>query len=185
MRAAEPCLIFKDDATHDWLFVVGRQDLRYDTKGMCDKRLPLVNPLGALLQTVSSISSPLLFPRRDVFHGDERPSLGARSLHDLIQEFQSRLRRVRAHDARSREQVRRQLLREAGGMDYDQIQGEFNRLAKSLRWPSQSTLKDLRHLFSTSLENSGVPLFYRRYLMRQSPGQSPVVTYTHINELRQ
>lgn len=27
--------------------------------------------------------------------------------------------------------------------------------------------------------------FYRRYLMGQSPGKSPIVVYTHLNELRQ
>ena len=37
----------------------------------------------------------------------------------------------------------------------------------------------------SSLENAGVPLFYRRYLMGQSPGTSPVTTYTHLNQLRE
>ena len=69
-------------------------------------------------------------------------------------------------------------------MNYDRIQHEFQGLARQLGWPRQATLKDLRHLFSTTLENSGVAEFYRRYLLGHSPGKSPIVTYTHLNQLQ-
>jgi hypothetical protein len=45
-------------------------------------------------------------------------------------------------------------------------------------------LKDVRHLFATTLGNAGMPEFYRRYLMGHSPGKAAIVTYTHLNELR-
>ena len=70
------------------------------------------------------------------------------------------------------------------GLNYDQIEHEFHSIAGRLQWPQAATLKDFRHLFSTCLENSGVPEFYRRYFMGQSPGKTPIVTYTHLNELQ-
>jgi len=48
----------------------------------------------------------------------------------------------------------------------------------------QATLKDFRHLFNTSMQNAGMPEFYRRYLLGQSPGRSALVNYTHLNDLR-
>ena len=70
-------------------------------------------------------------------------------------------------------------------MNYDHIQGEFQSLARRLQWPPQATLKDLRHLFATTLNNAALPESYRRYLMGQSPGKAALVAYTHLNELRQ
>jgi integrase len=75
-------------------------------------------------------------------------------------------------------------LHEAGGLNYDHIQGEFQRLARRLGWPPPATLKDLRHLFATTLHNAALPESYRRYLLGQSPGQAALVAYTHLNELR-
>jgi hypothetical protein len=68
-------------------------------------------------------------------------------------------------------------------MGYDDVEQEFQALARRLRWPRQATLKDLRHLFATTLNNAGVPEAYRRYLLGQSPGRAAVVAYTHLNEL--
>ena len=186
LRASEPCQVFRDDMTQDWIHVLGRPEMGYDTKGLCDKRLPLVAPLEQLLCDFGgSPGSILLFPRRTIWDAQEKPQLAVSSVDDLILEYQRRVRKLPHADAVARDKVRVKLLKDAGGMTYDQIQGEFLRLAKQLNWPKKSTLKDFRHLFSTSLENAGVPLFYRRYLMGQSPGQTPIVTYTHINELRQ
>jgi hypothetical protein len=46
-------------------------------------------------------------------------------------------------------------------------------------------MKDFRHLFNTSMQNAGMPEFYRRYLLGQSPGRSALVNYTHLNDLQQ
>ena len=70
-------------------------------------------------------------------------------------------------------------------MSYHNIDDEFQRVRRRLGWPQAATLKDFRHLFSTCLENAGMPQYYRRYLMGQSPGRDAIVTYTHLNELRQ
>jgi hypothetical protein len=70
-------------------------------------------------------------------------------------------------------------------MTYDHLEHEFRALARQLGWPTAATLKDLRHLFATTLGNSGMPEGYRRYLMGQAPGQAAVVAYTHLNQLRE
>ncbi|MCE9562079.1 MAG: hypothetical protein K8U57_08495 [Planctomycetes bacterium] len=53
-----------------------------------------------------------------------------------------------------------------------------------LGWPPSATLKDLRHLFATTLNNAGVPDGYRRYLMGHSPGKAAILAYTHLDQLR-
>jgi hypothetical protein len=73
-------------------------------------------------------------------------------------------------------------MQEAGQLSYDYLEGEFQKLARQLSWPASATLKDLRHLFSTCLENAGVPEYFRKYLMGHSFGRAPIVAYTHITE---
>lgn len=69
-------------------------------------------------------------------------------------------------------------------MNDDHIQSEFTKLTNGLGWPAHATLKDLRHLFATTLNNAGVPEGYLRYLMGHSPGKAAVVAYTHLDQLR-
>ncbi len=101
---------------------------------------------------------------------------------ELTNEFHRRCRAAGSIGAEKKRRIRDQLMREAGQLTYDQVKLEFDKLARQLRWPKTATLKDLRHLFATCLENAGVPEFYRRYLMGQSFGKAPIVTYTHITE---
>lgn len=35
------------------------------------------------------------------------------------------------------------------------------------------------------MQNGGLPEYYRRYLMGHSPGRAAIVSYTHLNELRE
>lgn len=44
-------------------------------------------------------------------------------------------------------------------------------------------MKDLRHLFTTTLTNAGVPEDYIRYLMGHTPGKAAVVAHTHLDQL--
>ena len=74
---------------------------------------------------------------------------------------------------------------EARALGYDHIQHEFQKISRSLQWPNSATLKDFRHLFSSCLENAGVPEFYRRYFMGHSPGRAPITTYTHLSQLHE
>jgi hypothetical protein len=85
--------------------------------------------------------------------------------------------------APSRERLRQDLLRDAGGLSYDLIEQEFSVLARRLNWPRSATLKDLRHLFATTMNNAAMPEAYRRFLMGQAPGKAAIVAYTHLNEL--
>ena len=57
------------------------------------------------------------------------------------------------------------------------------RIAGALGWPKQATLKDLRHLFATSMANAGMPEPTRQYLLGHSSGRAAIHVYTHINHL--
>jgi hypothetical protein len=81
--------------------------------------------------------------------------------------------------------LRDAVLREAGGLGYDQVQGEFAALSRRLGWPARATLKDFRHLFCTTLGNTAMPEGYRCYLMGHAPRRAAAVAYTHLNRLRE
>ena len=185
LRASEPCLIFREDLDAEWLRVIGRPELGYDTKGLRDKRLPICSELLELMTSGCVEKSCLLLTRRSIFEGLEEVTEKSTSAAELVTRYQQMLDNQRSSSAKVRSGLLRQLIQDAGGLDYDHIDREFRAVAGKLEWPKEATLKDFRHLFSTSLENAGVPLFYRRYLMGQSPGTSPVTTYTHLNQLRE
>lgn len=182
LRAAEPVYLFREHVEEPWLRVNCLPELDYLTKGQRDKRFPLAEPLGSLLR--SGEGQGLLFTRRSAVGKSRTTPLYGASLMQLSDEYHRRCRAAEAHAAVNRQRIREELIRDAGGLNYDQIEHEFHIVAQRLRWPSAATLKDFRHLFSTCLENAGVPEFYRRYFMGQSPGKAPIVTYTHLNELQ-
>src|SRR5262249_50000721 len=76
------------------------------------------------------------------------------------------------------------VLRDAGALTYDHIEGEFTKLARRLCWPAAATVKDMRHLFATTMNNAAMPEGFRRYLMGQTPGRAAIVAYTHLHELK-
>ncbi len=53
---------------------------------------------------------------------------------------------------------------------------------RKLNWPAAATMKDLRHLFATSLA-AGMPEHDRQYFRGQTPTSAPIGRYTHLNEL--
>ena len=77
------------------------------------------------------------------------------------------------------------MLKDAGGITYDHVEGEFKKLARRLKWPAKATLKDLRHLFATAMANAGLPEPSRQYLMGHSPTSAAISVYTHLNRLRE
>ena len=105
------------------------------------------------------------------------------SLAQLTEELQRRCATQRQLDAATKLRLRNDLLKQAGGLTYDQVAAEFGTLARKLGWPPAATPKDFRHLFSTCLENAGMPEHYRQYLMGHSPGKSPINSYTHLNKI--
>jgi len=127
----------------------------------------------------------LSFLRRRVMTGRQEAPLRGRTRADLVAEFDRRRTQVHAQTASGERHIRDAILREAGGINYDHVVGEFAKLHRRLQWPGAATLKDFRHLYSTCLENSGVPEFYRKYLLGQSPGRAAIVTYTHLNKIRE
>ena len=127
----------------------------------------------------------LLFVRREVLDGIVKPPLWNAPLCELKDEFDLRCRKQGSASSADRLRIRDGLLRDAGGLQYDQIEHDFHRLTKPLKWPTSATLKDFRHLFSTQMQNAGLPEYYRRYLMGHSPGRAAIVSYTHLNELRE
>lgn len=186
LRASEPCYLFHEYLQDGWLRVPCNPDLGYQTKGGRDKRFPLVpelEPLWGLLHRNEDVG--LLYQRRHVSEGRQRAPWGNVSLAELTAEFGKRCATARARTAFHRQQIRDALLRDAGGLTYDQVEREFGALARRLNWPSAATLKDLRHLFATTLGNTAMPEAYRRYLMGHAPGKAAVMAYTHLNRLRE
>ena len=184
LRAAEPCFLFREFLGDGWLRVPCLPEINYVPKGRRDKRLPIVEPLGRLLNATESTQG-LVFLRRSVCDGSVRASLRGATLLDLKEEFELRCRKQSCASSADRLRIRETVLRDAGGLYYDDIEHEFQRLKKQLKWPVAATLKDFRHLFSTLMQNAGLPEFYRRYLMGHSPGRAAIVIYTHLNELRE
>lgn len=186
LRAAEPCFIFREHVADGWLRVACLPELSYTTKGRRDKQFPLSDELSRLLLAgVEPGQGGLLYLRRHVAEGREQPTHWAGGLEQLAQEFHRRCARLGTIGARQRQQVRDQVLRNAGGIIYDDVEHEYQKLAKHLSWPAAATLKDFRHLFATSLENAGVPDSYRKFFMGHSPGTAAIGRYTHLNRVRE
>jgi hypothetical protein len=185
LRASEPCYLFREYLDHDWLRVPCNLDLGYRTKGRRDKRFPLPDELKPLWDALrKGCDAGLLYLRRAVRNGREPALLRGRSLADLVAEYQRRCAATKVFDAVARERIRDAVLYDAGGLRYDHVEQEFGTLARRLGWPAAASLKDLRHLFATTLGNTAMPEGYRRYLMGHAPGKAAVVAYSHLNELR-
>jgi hypothetical protein len=184
LRASEPCFLFREYLGGGWLRVPCNAELEYRTKGRRDKRFPLLESLQPFWECLrAGPGQGLLLLRRRVLEGREPAPLRGLPLADLAAEFRRRCAAAKALDAAGRLRLRGAVLREAGGLGYDQVQGEYEGLARRLGWPAQATLKDFRHLFCTTLGNSAIPEGYRRYLMGHAPGKAALVAYTHLNEL--
>ena len=186
MRASEPCMLLHEQLGANWLDVPCLPELCYFTKGRRAKRLPIIPALGNLLRSGSEgSSSGLIYLRRGVATPTKSAPLAGESFKTLVTEFQRRCEVVAVRTIADRYRARDQLLRDAGGITYDHIVGEFSRITRRLGWPASATIKDFRHLVATSLENAGMPEHYRRFILGQSPGRAAIVTYTHLNEVRQ
>ncbi|HEY1376060.1 MAG TPA: hypothetical protein VGF55_04670 [Gemmataceae bacterium] len=183
LRAAEPCFLLSEDLSDGWLLVPCRPELGVTTKGRRDKRFPLLADLAdfwALLR--GGGPRLLLYRRRGLDETAARAGLGDAARANLVEDFRRRC--AKAGTAAERLRVRDRLFREAGGLRYNDIDAEFRRLADRLGWPKAATLKDLRHLFATAMNNAAMPEGYRRYLLGHAPGTAAAVAYTHLDDLR-
>lgn len=182
LRPGELGWLFRENATDDWLRVRCLAQLDYATKGRRDKSFPIIPCLRPLWHSAERPGRGLLFVNRRVADGTVQPALLGKSLSQLVDEYHRRCAPTGQGNAGQRRRLRDELMNDAGRLSYDHVEHEFRKLARGLNWPREATLKDLRHLFATSLENAGVPEFYRRYLMGQSFGHAPIVAYTHVTE---
>jgi integrase len=200
LRPGELVYLFRemlgsDGDSDGFLNVACIEELGYLTKGRRNKRLPLLGPIATLLKR-DDANVGLLFHRRGVQGRDGRASLLGLGLPQVVEHFRARCDdegvganaeggTAEAGHGRARRVVRcrEMVLREAGGLTYKLIQGEFSTLARRLGWPAAATLKDFRHGCNTALANGGMPEHERRYLLGQHPGRAAIVTYTHLNKL--
>lgn len=180
LRPGELGWLFREYISDDWVRVPCNLDLDYLTKGRRQKTFPVVSCLGPLWRLSGEVRLGLLYVSRQVDGQNVQPPLLGRSLAELVDEYRGRSGAQDSMNATVRRKVRDTLLKEAGQLKYDYVECEFQKLSRFLEWPTTATLKDLRHLFATCLENAGVPEFYRRYFMGQSFGRAAIVSYTHI-----
>lgn len=185
LRASETIYIMREHRRGDWLGVKCLPKLAYMTKGVRDKQLPTLTALARLWDEVlGATTTGLLFVRRPVWEQREKPALAGRSLQELEDEFVSRCEQQSVTTAAGKLRVRDQVIRAAGGLTYDYVDGEFRHIAHQLDWPPEATLKDFRHLFATTMANGGLPEHERRYLMGHAAGRDAITNYTHLNQLR-
>jgi hypothetical protein len=185
LRAAEPCHLFTEHVRDGWLRVPCLPAFDLWTKGKRDKSLPLIDDLAPLWYILKpAADSGLLFERRAVGDGRGRAPLRGRSPADLAGEYRKRLA-AGSKSAADRARVRESVFREAGGLTYDDIRREFRAIAGRLGWPAAATVKDLRHLFATTMNDGVMPDGYRRYLLGHSPGRAAVSAYTHLARVRE
>jgi hypothetical protein len=185
LRAAEPCHLFSEHLRDGWLRVPCLPEFDLWTKGKRDKSLPLVDDVARLWEILKpATESGLLFERRAVVESRGRAPLRGHSPADLAVEYRKRVA-VSPKSAAERVRARTNVFREAGGLTYDDIRHEFRTIAGRLGWPAAATVKDLRHLFATTMHDVVMPDGYRRYLLGHSPGRAAVLAYTHLTRVRE
>jgi hypothetical protein len=184
LRASEPRFLCGEHLADGWLRVACVPELNVWTKGRRDKRFPLVTQLQPFWDFLAAGKvHGLLYERRAVVEGRESAPLRGAPLAALTAEYQRRCAAVNGTTAASRLRLRDAVLREAGGLGYDHVQGEFERLARRLGWPPEATLKDMRHNFATAMNNDAMPEAYRKYLMGHVPDKAAINCYTHLDAL--
>jgi integrase len=184
LRPSELIYLFREKLDEQFLEVCSIEDLAYMTKGRRNKRVPMIEPMYALLRSgITQRPQGLIYTQRHIPEPRRHPPLLRASLKDLIEEFNSRCPETGANRAADVLAMRNRILRDAGALTYKIIQGEFSSVAKKLGWPPTATLKDFRHSCNTALANGGMVEHERRYLLGQSPGKDAIVTYTHLNKL--
>ncbi len=177
--------MFHEHVNAGWLDVPCLPEVNYFTKSRRAKRLPLIPAIAALLRPrPGRVASGLLYLRHGAEAIGRRSGIIGSQYSILVTEFQRRCNGS-ACTAGERQDIRDQLFHEAGGMNYDHIATEFGKISRQLTWPRSATIKDFRHLAATCLENAGMPENYRKFLLGHSPGRAAIVTYTHLNAIRE
>ena len=182
LRASEPRYLFREYLTGDALRVICNKRILYATKGKRNKTLPIPDPIRHLLDDAPGRNG-LLYRRREVEDGKTRPPLWSASLETIVTEFDRRCREAGEPTRPERIAIRDGVLKDAGALSYDNVNYEFRKIARRLRWQKEATVKDFRHLFSTTMMVAGMPDPMRQFLMGHSLGKSPIRKYTHLDLL--
>ena len=187
LRPSELSWTFWEDIDASWHAHRCHEDLDYYSKGRQNKRFPIIEVIERLQRSMLTYHADrkgLVFLNRKALKAKTDKSTPSTnwSLNQLAKQFQLKAGEFAKLSSQQRRKARDRMMREHGQLSYDQIKREFYQLANELEWPTKATLKDLRHLFSTGLENAGVPTYYRKYLMGQKFGKAPIVAYTHITQ---
>ncbi len=161
LRPGELGWLFRENQDGQWLHVVCHTGLDYMTKGRRNKQFPMVDCLPVLCRLRGERADDgLLYVHRRVEEGGAKPPLLGKSLVAMTEEYRLRCVKTQSTSAVERRRIRNRVMREAGQLTYDHVEAEFGRLARRLNWPATATVKDLRHLFATSLENAAVPEYF-------------------------
>jgi hypothetical protein len=185
LRASEPCWLFGEFVEDAWLRVPNIPELEYWTKGGREKKFPLIEPQAPLWQLLrGNRPTGLLYLRRAIEEGTESPALPHQRLTDLVAEYRRRVTATGPASAADRRRIRDQVIKDAGGIRYDDVEQEFAVVARNLGWPRAATLKDFRHLFASALHNAGIGEKYRKYLLGHSLGRDAILNYTHLDQVR-
>ena len=185
LRASEPCYLFHEHITDDWLEVPNIDDLDYFTKGRRGKRFPWTPELEGLRERLRGGDRGGLLYLRGDFANSGKQGLESHSLAELSEEYHRRLAATDQGGHREHLKIRNTLFRETGGLNYDDIGRMFHRVTEKLGWSAMTTLKDFRHLFATTLSDANISESYRKYLLGHAPGREASVAYTHLHRLRE
>ena len=154
LRPSELCFLFREHIDQHTLVILCQPDLDYLTKGGRDKRLPLVTCLETLLVAPATYDG-VVYLRRRVAEGIEISPLARKSRPIILTEFKESLASAADSDGcRATPPARCDIARRGRNHLRPHCQ-RVQRLHRCLKWPTNATLKDFRHLCSTCLENAG------------------------------
>ena len=180
-RPGELGFMLWKEVSADSVNIVCHRELEYYTKGRIDKSLPLVGPIQDVFESLKDQSpNDLVFHNRRFMQDAELQS--GKDDTSVVDDFRQQLTKIKSPTKLERVKLRDQVMRSHGWLSYDHIKREFGKLADKLGWSNRGSVKSLRHLFCTCLENAGVPEFFKKYMMGHSFGRAAIVNYTHITE---
>lgn len=178
LRPSEPGWVFHEDLDQNWFRVQCKPSIDYFTKGRQDKKFPMLEALKPFQSILERNGQGLRFQNRNAKKNNLHPI----SLKAVNEQFAAATMRIQNPLPTERRKLRDKTMRQQGHLNYDQVRREFDKLRQKLDWPNTVRPMALRHLFSTCVENAGVPTFFRKYMMGQSFGREAIVSYTHITE---
>ncbi|WP_010583090.1 tyrosine-type recombinase/integrase [Schlesneria paludicola] len=186
LRSGELChvLIEEIDLRAGWLHVRNKPELGWSVKTRNERSVPLHPILLAVLrQVIGNRVAGVVF-RRPMFAGFPAACEIDRSgLRDALAELTSEVSKNSGVPLtrKAKQQLSRQLWRDAGAFDSDQIRRSFIRIATRCGLPYATCPKSWRHSFATLLQDANVdPLLRQITLGHQPSGTSGALGMTSV-----